>query len=197
MTPSVRTFKGSKTKGFQGSTPLCPRGSNAHAFSSLDLKGVQTPQQLKFEFVEGSLHITGTISVYASLIYDFWCVVDGTDIYWYCDYGSRILNSNINLPVDIYFSGFSDGTYTIHTGWYDWGLYWYDFKPIQTVTCEGGNSQPGETAVSTPEASDTSTAPRSAGLRAAPLFDLSGRRITGNPGRGVYIQGKRKVMVNN
>ena len=34
MTPSVRTLKGSKTKGFQGSTPLCPRGSNARGFSS-------------------------------------------------------------------------------------------------------------------------------------------------------------------
>ena len=34
MTPSVRTLKGSKIKGFQGSTPLCPRGSNARGFSS-------------------------------------------------------------------------------------------------------------------------------------------------------------------
>ena len=33
MTPSVRTLKGSKTKGFQGSTPLCPRGSNTRGFS--------------------------------------------------------------------------------------------------------------------------------------------------------------------
>ena len=34
MTPSVRTLKGSKIKGFQGSTPLCPRGSNARGFSN-------------------------------------------------------------------------------------------------------------------------------------------------------------------
>ena len=34
MTPSVRTLQGSKTKGFQGSTPLCPRGSNARGFSN-------------------------------------------------------------------------------------------------------------------------------------------------------------------
>ena len=33
MTPSVRTLQGSKTKGFQGSTPLCPRGSNTRGFS--------------------------------------------------------------------------------------------------------------------------------------------------------------------
>ena len=36
MTPSVRTIKGSKTKGFQGSTPLCPRGSNARGFSNVN-----------------------------------------------------------------------------------------------------------------------------------------------------------------
>ena len=35
MTPSVRTLQGSKTKGFQGSTPLCPRGSNTRGFSNL------------------------------------------------------------------------------------------------------------------------------------------------------------------
>jgi hypothetical protein len=34
MTPSVRTLQGSKQKGFRGSTPLCPRGSNARGFSS-------------------------------------------------------------------------------------------------------------------------------------------------------------------
>ena len=34
MTPSVRTLKGSKTKGFRGSPLLCPRGSNARGFSS-------------------------------------------------------------------------------------------------------------------------------------------------------------------
>ena len=34
MTPSVRTLQGSKTNGFQGSTSLCPRGSNAHGFSN-------------------------------------------------------------------------------------------------------------------------------------------------------------------
>ena len=34
MTPSVRTLQGSKTKGFQGSTPLCPRGSNTRGFST-------------------------------------------------------------------------------------------------------------------------------------------------------------------
>lgn len=35
MTPSVRTLQGSKQKGFRGSTPLCPRGSNTRGFSSL------------------------------------------------------------------------------------------------------------------------------------------------------------------
>ena len=34
MTPSVRTLKGSKTKGFRGSPLLCPRGSNARGFSN-------------------------------------------------------------------------------------------------------------------------------------------------------------------
>ena len=34
MTPSVRTLQGSKQKGFRGSTPLCPRGSNARGFST-------------------------------------------------------------------------------------------------------------------------------------------------------------------
>ena len=33
MTPSVRTLKGSKTKGFRGAPLLCPRGSNARGFS--------------------------------------------------------------------------------------------------------------------------------------------------------------------
>ena len=37
MTPSVRTLQGSKTKGFQGSTPLCPRGSNARGFSNYNV----------------------------------------------------------------------------------------------------------------------------------------------------------------
>ena len=37
MTPSVRTLQGSKQKGFRGSTPLCPRGSNARGFSKEDL----------------------------------------------------------------------------------------------------------------------------------------------------------------
>ena len=36
MTPSVRTLQGSKQKGFRGSTPLCPRGSNARGFSNMD-----------------------------------------------------------------------------------------------------------------------------------------------------------------
>ena len=36
MTPSVRTLKGSKTKGFRGSPLLCPRGSNARGFSSIE-----------------------------------------------------------------------------------------------------------------------------------------------------------------
>ena len=35
MTPSVRTLQGSKQKGFRGSTPLCPRGSNARGFSNM------------------------------------------------------------------------------------------------------------------------------------------------------------------
>ena len=35
MTTSVRTLQGSKTKGFQGSTSLCPRGSNARGFSTI------------------------------------------------------------------------------------------------------------------------------------------------------------------
>ena len=35
MTPSVRTLKGSKTKGFRGSPLLCPRGSNARGFSNI------------------------------------------------------------------------------------------------------------------------------------------------------------------
>ena len=39
MTPSVRTLQGSKTKGFQGSTPLCPRGSNTRGFSTADENG--------------------------------------------------------------------------------------------------------------------------------------------------------------
>ena len=34
MTPSVRTLKGSKTKGFRGAPLLCPRGSNARGFSN-------------------------------------------------------------------------------------------------------------------------------------------------------------------
>ena len=34
MTPSVRTLQGSKQKGFRGSTPLCPRGSNTRGFSN-------------------------------------------------------------------------------------------------------------------------------------------------------------------
>ena len=37
MTPSVRTLQGSKQKGFRGSTPLCPRGSNARGFSNSDI----------------------------------------------------------------------------------------------------------------------------------------------------------------
>ena len=35
MTPSVRTFQGSKIKSFQGSTSLCPRGSNTRGFSTI------------------------------------------------------------------------------------------------------------------------------------------------------------------
>ena len=36
MTPSVRTLKGSKTKGFRGAPLLCPRGSNARGFTSAE-----------------------------------------------------------------------------------------------------------------------------------------------------------------
>ena len=39
MTPSVRTLKGSKTKGFRGAPLLCPRGSNARGFSSVLVLG--------------------------------------------------------------------------------------------------------------------------------------------------------------
>ena len=47
MTPSVRTLKGSKTKGFQGATPLCPRGSNARGFSNKD----ELEQEIEDNFV--------------------------------------------------------------------------------------------------------------------------------------------------
>ena len=42
MTPSVRTLKGSKTKGFRGSPLLCPRGSNARGFSTPQSPSVKT-----------------------------------------------------------------------------------------------------------------------------------------------------------
>ena len=56
MTPSVRTLQGSKTKGFQGSTPLCPRGSNTRGFSIFKCI-IYMPCNYRLVFLEQFCHL--------------------------------------------------------------------------------------------------------------------------------------------
>ena len=64
MTPSVRTLKGSKTKGFRGSPLLCPRGSNARGFSSLST--ITIPGNVTYFGEQVFMNCTGLTSVIIS-----------------------------------------------------------------------------------------------------------------------------------
>ena len=71
MTPSVRTLKGSKTKGFRGAPLLCPRGSNARGFSNVYSFYPTTRKQIKLLLAEieklAPKHLNGKISSVYSL----------------------------------------------------------------------------------------------------------------------------------
>lgn len=125
---------------------------------------------LEYEFIDGTLHISGMI--WAS---------ESPNHYLFCEENkdgeiSLVLNdlypktdNNILIPIDIYIPGFAEGEYEVVE------RFTQNRVPLswRSTGVDGVN----ETAPS-----------------ASAIFDLHGRRLQQAPNHGIYIQGGRKIV---
>ena len=130
---------------------------------------------LEYEFIGETLHVSGYMWTSGSPNQYIYCKTERTD-----DWQSYLVSFDI-IDVDA-----DTDEKSIHFV----DCYFEDFEPntVYFINDSEGKMQKLVSSIQQPDTPSVQT---------APLFDLSGRRITGKPGPGVYIQGKRKVVIDN